>query len=457
VARVTVVGGGMAGLATALFSARRGHEVVVVERGAPPPAGSADELAAWDRSGVAQAPFAHFFKARSTRVVREEAPDLLEALTDLGIGRSAMSFGPGYENDAALDSRRLVYEGVLYRAVERESGVTLVPGSVRGYLVRGWRVTGVRLADGTEIIADLVVDAGGRRSASGRWLREAGLDALVVEEEASNRHYFTRHYRLREGHPRPSEAPIVQPLPYGVLLVFGGDNGTFSIAASLSADDPLRSRVQDPEVYERVLGAVPLTASWLEHADPVSDLHVMAGLSNRRRRIVDDGRPVVQGLALVGDTALYTNPALGHGVSLSFWMAQRLAESVERFVTDPVGACVDYEAWVGGVLGQWFDQQVAADRDATRQFAAGLRGEGFLPPHDGTGRRAAAIMALRRQDEEVNHLASRVAHLLEMPSSLRDDPTIAARVEAYLAGEPSFLAGEGPLSRKAFEALVTDR
>ena len=77
-ASVVVIGGGLAGLATALFTSRRGHEVVLVERGAPPPDGSADALAHWDRRGVAQAHFAHYFRARSTRVVREEATDLLK-------------------------------------------------------------------------------------------------------------------------------------------------------------------------------------------------------------------------------------------------------------------------------------------------------------------------------------------------------------------------------------------
>ena len=80
VARVVVIGGGMAGSAMALFSGRRGHEVLVVDRDPGPPEGDADELARWDRSGVVQAGFSHYFLARSTRIVRQEAPDLLEAL-----------------------------------------------------------------------------------------------------------------------------------------------------------------------------------------------------------------------------------------------------------------------------------------------------------------------------------------------------------------------------------------
>lgn len=108
------------------------------------------------------------------------------------------------------------------------------------------------------------------------------------------------------------------------------------------------------------------------------------------------------------------------------------------------------------MLGQWFDEQVTADLNAIRQFAAGRRTEGFLPPDD-DGRYAAAVMALRREDEKINQLASRVAHLLEVPSTLREDPAVAARVDEALAGELSFPEGHGPLPRQQVEALVTGR
>jgi phytoene dehydrogenase-like protein len=41
--RIVVIGGGLGGLAAALFSARHGHEVVLLERDAGPPEGTADD------------------------------------------------------------------------------------------------------------------------------------------------------------------------------------------------------------------------------------------------------------------------------------------------------------------------------------------------------------------------------------------------------------------------------
>lgn len=244
-ARIAVVGGGMGGLATALFASRRGHDVIVVDRDPGPPEGDVDEWAAWDRRGVAQAGFSHYFLARSTRIIREEAPELLEELAGVGITPSAVRFGEGYEQDRALTARRPVYEAVLRRFVQQRTPVELVNGSVRGVLVDRvdpGRVVGVRLDDGEQVGADLVVDAGGRRSASGRWLREAGLPPPTSYEEPVGRHYYCRHYRLLDGERYPADdVPIVQPLPYGTVLVFIGDNRTYSVAFALSDDDPLSS------------------------------------------------------------------------------------------------------------------------------------------------------------------------------------------------------------------------
>lgn len=471
-ARVIVVGGGVAGLTTALLGARRGHEMVLVERGAPPPDGDAEALAGWDRSGVVQAPFAHAFKARSTRVLREEAPDVLDAMRDAGVSASAINAGPGYDDDELLEARRHVYEGMLRRAVDREPGVSVVRGSVRGLVADGSRVTGVRVATGPtrtgdrttgaevargetadhrrdvdELRGDIVVDAGGRRSASSRWLQELGLPTVHEEHYPADQHYLTRHYRLRPGHERPGPAPVGMPLPYAFVIVFGGDNATFSVAGSFGKWDPLLGRLHDPEVFDRFLQELPLTAPWLEHADPIGPVHVMAGLANRRRVLVTG----VQGLALVGDSSLYTNPARGHGVSLSLWMAQHLAECLDRWADHPDEAAAQ-QAWIDRTLRPFFDEQVAFDHATREQFRAGIDGVGFLPPAP-TRRPDLARMVLAQQDPQVAQLVNRVNHLLAPPSILAE-PDLMRRVEELLATDPALVPSTVPLTRERFEALV---
>ena len=83
--RIVVVGAGLGGLATALFSARRGHEVVLLERDAAPPEGTADDdFERWDRPGVPQARQSHNFLGLGCAVLSSEAPDVVEALLERG-------------------------------------------------------------------------------------------------------------------------------------------------------------------------------------------------------------------------------------------------------------------------------------------------------------------------------------------------------------------------------------
>lgn len=261
-ARVVVVGGGMSGLATALFGARRGHDVTVVDRDQGPPDGGSDAAASWERRGVAQAHFAHGWPARSGRILRQEAPELLPVLHDAGIGTADARFGPGFEDERVLTARRPVYESVLRRFVAQEPGVHLVHGSVTGLVTTpgGDRIIGAHLADGSVIDGDVTVDAGGRRSASTRWLRSLGFDEPVTEDVPCGLHYLSRHYRFRDGEDPPVNDWVVDVQPYLVALAFIGDNRTFSLAMAVSANDPLRAGLQDADVYDRVLRAIPAMA-----------------------------------------------------------------------------------------------------------------------------------------------------------------------------------------------------
>ena len=75
--KISVLGGGVSGLATALALARDGHQVTLVER---------DELAvgqpldapAWYRPGIPHFLQAHAFTARGRRELRSFFPDVYE-------------------------------------------------------------------------------------------------------------------------------------------------------------------------------------------------------------------------------------------------------------------------------------------------------------------------------------------------------------------------------------------
>jgi len=173
--KIVVVGGGLGGLAAALFSARRGHEVVLLERDQGPPEGTADDdFERWERPGVPQARQSHNFLGLSCAVLSAEAPDVIEALLERGAMRTDVSVGGrGADPDAgelSLLCRRLVYEAVVRRSVARQPGVTIrADVAAVGLLTHRAHhaipiALGVSTDAGDDVEADLVVDSSGRRS-----------------------------------------------------------------------------------------------------------------------------------------------------------------------------------------------------------------------------------------------------------------------------------------------------
>jgi 2-polyprenyl-6-methoxyphenol hydroxylase-like FAD-dependent oxidoreductase len=471
---VAIVGGGVVGLASALFLARRGHEVVVLERdGAPPsPDGTPDDdFERWKRPGVPQVMHAHAFLARTARVLRAEAPDLLEALAARGVRRAAISFGEGYEDDTALLARRLVFEAVVRRAVETEPGVIVrsgvrVTGLVADPVASRPAVRGVQLDGGERLPTGLVVDCAGRRSHAPRWLREIGAAAPVEAHHPCHVVYFARHYRLRAGCAYPTDTPVVPRVtPYGPFIAFGGDNGTFALGVALSTQDPYRAAMRDGKVLDRVFSAIPGLDSWMEAGEPITDVHPMAGLANRRRSLVRDGAAVVDGYVLVGDSSIYTNASLGQGISLGLWQAQHLAHLCDRASpgrrtgraggTDGAALALDLEQWTDRTLGGRFAGQAAVDQSRSEAMRDGVRGAPTPEPGE-QQRPLAALMALAMQGDDLALMWSRrMANLLAEPQELFADPHLSERIRSFLATNPSFGGDMGPLPRPVFEALVT--
>jgi 2-polyprenyl-6-methoxyphenol hydroxylase-like FAD-dependent oxidoreductase len=465
-ARIVIVGGGPGGLATAIFSARRGHEVVVIERDSPPPSGSAeDDFLSWARPGVPQARHSHNFLGRACVTLADEAPDVVAALIERGAMKTRVGVaGNGTDPDDpafALLARRLVFEAVLRRATECEPGITVLSRTAAECLVADSEgpvpiVRGVHITGGEVVPADLVVDAGGRRSAASTWLKQCGARPFELRMQPCGFHYLTRFYRLTEGAEFPTTSlPIISELDYASVMAFPADNRSFSLTLAVSTEDPVRRRLREPEVFDRVLGAVPLTEPWLSVSEPISDIGIMARIENRWRRLIDaDDRPVVGGLVLVGDASLHTNPTFGRGVSLAFAQAQHLASTAERVQADPIGYVAAVEAWTSANLGIWYGSQVAADRVRLDHMAAGLRGEHLAPADDSISRFIAAMLALAPTDEVVARALARVAHLLTNPKDLFGDAQVVRRVGRYLDQHPVIdRPAEGP-TRTEFEQLA---
>jgi 2-polyprenyl-6-methoxyphenol hydroxylase-like FAD-dependent oxidoreductase len=458
---VVIMGGGLVGQHTALMLARRCHQVVVLDEDAGPAADATaeDDFFGWRRKGVPQARHGHIFRARVARVLREEAPDVLEAMLASGIAKAGIDFGDGFEDDFALMARRPVFEAVVRRAGRREGRVDCRTEQRVVQLITGHDhagipvVAGVRTAAGEIIAAQLVLDCGGRRSAAPALLRAIGASLGVDDYQSCDLHYFARHYRLRPGTDFPNTTfPDAARTPYGIFIAMGQDNRTFCLAGALSKTDPFRRALRDSGNFDQLMAALPRMDAWALAGTPITDVQLMAGLANRRRSLLRHGRPSVEGYLLVGDSSLYTNATFGQGVALGFWQAQALAHRAELIDRNNAALMVDFEQWTDQVLGPWYRAQVQVDSAMIHSLRAGVAGAPLMQRRDPRG----ALQAMGAQgDGQAAAASHRIANLLtDLPHELADDH-LRDRLQTFLSHPGEEPAGPGPLPRPQFEALLS--
>jgi 2-polyprenyl-6-methoxyphenol hydroxylase-like FAD-dependent oxidoreductase len=464
---IIICGGGVIGLSAAIMLGRDGHQVTVLEAdpgGAPATAGEA--WAAWTRRGVAQFRQPHNLFPRFRQVCEQELPGLLERL--LAAGCPVMDYlgspgngqppsmpdpgpRPGDEMFRSVSARRPVVESVIAAAAQDQPGVTIRRGVRVTELTRGPsaipgvpHVTGVRTTDDNEEMADLVIDAMGRRSPGPDLLSALGARPAVVESEDSGFTYYTRYFT---GPSRPGLiGPVLVPLGTISLATIEGDNDTWSVTVfSASADAPVKA-LRDAEVFTRLIRACPLQAHWLD-GEPLTGVLPMAGILDRYRRLSVDGVPVVTGFAAVGDSWACTNPSAGRGISVGMMHAQLLRRTVRDHLGDPATFASVWDRDTELTVAPFFRNQIRADRARLAEMTA-LR-DGRRPPPPEPDR--ARLLAAALQDPVVFRAFLETVTCLALPEEVMARPAIAAAMDR-LGGEwpPPF---PGPDRARLLELL----
>ena len=445
-ASVVVVGAGVGGLASALALARRGHRVTVVERDAVPmPASPHAAFEGWRRRGAPQARHSHAFLALLRNLLRDRSPGVLAALheagaTDVDFTRHPppalvpLAPEPGDADLVGLACRRTTFEWVLRRYALSIPEIALATGTAAGLRTSSERssgpphVTGLGLDDGTVLDADFVVDAGGRRSQLPRWLAAAGADPVPETEEDTGIVYSSRFYRILDPAYDPAQhGLVVGDLGYLKYAVFPGDNGTLSITYGVPADDPDLRRMLRPQPFAAVAAALPAVRAWMEpgRCQPISDVEVMAGLINRLRRFVVDGRPLATGVYAVGDASVCTNPLYGRGCSLALAHAELLADTLDDHGDDPVTAALAFAEATRVTIEPWYHASQAQDRHD---------GSSHDDPDDGPVGVGSIIrhglLPAAGRDPVVFRAFMRMFNLLDRPEAVLLDHQVQARVLA---------------------------
>jgi 2-polyprenyl-6-methoxyphenol hydroxylase-like FAD-dependent oxidoreductase len=250
--------------------------------------------------------------------------------------------------------------------------------------------------------------------------------------------YLSRFYRLPAATPPPAQSAAVGgDLGYLKYGVFAGDNRTFSITLAVPvADDELRRILSEPAAFDATARSLTPASEWLAGApEAITEVHVMAGLVNRWRDMVVDGRPLALGVHAVGDAQVCTNPLYGRGCTTGFWHAHLMAEAVRAHPADALAQALALDTATREHLLPWYRASVSQDAEARRVAAALLAGED--PDADQSDPRTfmravfrdGLLPALRR-DPMVLRAFVRNFNLLSPPEALIKDPDVSARVLA---------------------------
>jgi 2-polyprenyl-6-methoxyphenol hydroxylase-like FAD-dependent oxidoreductase len=464
--KLLVLGGGVAGLATALAASRGGHDVMLLERDTDTATRDASEgFERWHRTGVAQFRQPHNFLGLGRRLLRDRAPDLYQALLAGGAVEveqfrflAGATPQPGDQDLATIGCRRPVFEAALRRTVEAEPKVELRAGCrVTGLALSAGRpahVEGAVLASGERVAADLVVDASGRSGRTAAWLADAGLGPVAERSSGCGLIYYSRYFQRRDGVPDPAYASVLGgprgDLGYLAYAIFYGDNRTFAVIIMAPPWDRDFRALRHPQEHLRVARLLP-GAAWIDPdaAVPVTPVLPFGQVTNTLRQYVTGAGPVAPGLQPVGDALCHTNPSFAFGASMALYQGFTLADLL-AVAADHHDLARRFDAAVGEDIRLRYRAVAAEDRDRARWWGR--------EPIDVTDPAASLALFLRLvvyrmapADPRLLRAVARRVDLLDPPDRLEKDRDLQALALDLFRGA---LPAPGPSRSQMLEALA---
>jgi FAD-dependent halogenase len=326
VGRVIVIGGGPGGSTAATMLARRGHEVVLLER----------ERFPRDHIGESLLPASlPILELLGVRQAVEDAGFLKKwgATMVWGAGQEPWSWYFRETNQRYPHSYQVwrpLFDQILLDN-SRQSGVDVRQGHrVERVLVQEGRVTGVvyQSDQGTTATeeGDFVVDASGQAAIIGRALDLRRWDPFFRNMAVYG--YFEGARRL----PSPDETNIlVESYDNGWFWTIPLHNGLTSVGAVVDRETAER-RVRGDRLERFLmeeLAKTKSTADLLKHATLTRGPHSLKDWSYLSDTVVGDG------FILVGDAACFVDPLFSSGVHLALSAGILAAAFVTTALKDP--------------------------------------------------------------------------------------------------------------------------
>ena len=322
--RVAIVGASIAGLLTAAALAEQFDEVVLVE---------SDQLPTQPahRQGVPHDNQVHAMLAIGVRAMERLLPGLTEQLCAAGgvmldagcevAIYEAQGWAGRVTSEAHVVSmRRTHLEHVVRQRVLTLPAVQLISGEAIGLTTAPGtrRVSGLFLAGGEQLNAELVIDASGRSSRSPAWLAAAGFGRPVEQELRSYLGYATVPARLPDGaFPDGVPAILSHPHPknhYGSSVIPVGNGLHLFGALGVMKCYPPTERTEFLEHMDKA--SSPLVAELARRAEFQDEITAYR-MPGTRRRLWEQLEDRPEGFAVVGDAVLSINPLYGQGMSVT--------------------------------------------------------------------------------------------------------------------------------------------
>lgn len=420
--RTLIVGSGPTGLLLGATLARRGHDVISVDRD-PGPTGDS-----WVRRGVMQFEHAHGFRPQVPMLLQTEWPEAFDSWMSLGAEPVDVPNPVGSRQVLGVRSRRSTFERALRLAAKKQPGLTLRTGHVDQLVLDRGHVTGAWV-DGSLVEADLVVDASGR---AGRLGRPSTLSGDPDLDGDCGLAYVDRAYRLRAGaEPGPMTTPIAYTADFDgyQCLVFLHESGYFSVVLVRPTRDAALKDLRFEAAFEAACHAIPALAEWVhpDRAHPTSEVLVGGALRNVYRR--QAGTP---GLVTVGDSVATTTPTRGRGIAMACMQVTALLALLDAGA-DPSTVAEPFGAWCDHNIEPWVADHIAIDGGTVRRWQGGDLDLSVPLTSD-------LIAAAAEADPRIGPYAAGYFAMTALPETLRPAEPLARAV--YLDGwRPAYAPG----------------
>jgi 2-polyprenyl-6-methoxyphenol hydroxylase-like FAD-dependent oxidoreductase len=332
-----VIGASMGGLCAARVLSERFAEVTVIDRDTLPDGPE-------PRGQVPQGRHPHLLLVSGARILEGWFPGLVAELEaggalNLDIVASAYWYQAGgvwrrpRSTLVGPAMSRPFLEWTTRRRVAALPNVTIRGGEPAEGLVAGPggdRVTGLRLADGTTLSCDLVVDATGRQARTLGWVSELGYDPPEVSVVEVDTCYASRLYRRAELPGRDwAMAGVIgdtESKRLAMALPIEGDRWIISLGGLNGERPPLDEA--DRQAFARSLGS-PVIAELMEASEPLGEPVVHRFPANQRRH-VERLRRFPTGWVLLGDAVCCFDPIYGQGMTSAAQQAEALGRCLDR-------------------------------------------------------------------------------------------------------------------------------